>query len=78
MKEYTLKELSEFNGKDGKPAYVAVNGTIYDISSSSMWENGNHFGDHEAGLDLTASLDGAPHGEEVFEKAVVVGKLKIE
>lgn len=49
---FTLEELSFFDGSDGKPSYVAVNGTVYDLSSKMPWANGNHFG-LRAGRDLT-------------------------
>ena len=35
--ELTLEELAKFNGKDGNPAYVAVDGIIYDVSASPAW-----------------------------------------
>lgn len=61
MKDMTLAELAEFNGRDGKPAYVAYNGVIYDVTESAMWGNGDHEGMHDAGADLTADHDDAPH-----------------
>lgn len=61
MKDMTLTELAEFNGRDGKPAYVAYNGVIYDVTESAMWGGGDHEGMHDAGKDLTADHDDAPH-----------------
>lgn len=61
MKDMTLAELAQFNGRDGKPAYVAYNGVIYDVTESAMWGNGDHEGMHDAGGDLTADHDDAPH-----------------
>lgn len=76
MKEFTLEELAEYNGKDGK-MYVAYNGKVYDVSESYLWEDGNHQGLHDAGQDLSESMDDeAPHGSEVFEDYPVVGTLK--
>lgn len=49
---FTLEELSFFDGTNGKPAYVAVNGTVYDLSEKIAWVSGNHFG-LRAGRDLT-------------------------
>ena len=51
-KEFTLEELEGFNGRNGNSAYVAVDGTIYDVTESSFWRSGNHFG-VQAGKDLT-------------------------
>lgn len=55
MKEYTLEELSEFNGKNGK-TYVVYDGQVYDVSNSYLWEDGTHQGLHESGKDLTEDM----------------------
>lgn len=72
----TKEELATFNGNNGQPAYVAVNGTIYDVSASPMWANGNHVDSHTAGHDLTEELKSAPHVRAVVERFPVVGKLE--
>ena len=36
-KNFTIRELKEFNGRDGKPTYVAFKGKVYDVSGSSLW-----------------------------------------
>ncbi len=74
MKEFTPHELATFNGKGGKPAYIAYQGKVYDVSGSSFWEDGLHF-DHRSGLDLTEEISSAPHGDEVFEDFPQVGLL---
>ncbi len=61
MKEFTLDELAEFDGRDGRPAYVAYEGTVYDVSESAMWGEGDHEGMHQAGADLTEEHADAPH-----------------
>jgi predicted heme/steroid binding protein len=73
-KTFTKDELASFNGKGGKPAYIAFKGKVYDVTESSQWLDGDHLG-HEAGQDLTMAIDIAPHGEEVLEKMKVVGSL---
>jgi len=40
----TKTELAKHDGRDGRPAYVAVNGTIYDGSASPLWQGGDHQG----------------------------------
>ncbi|MEJ2241752.1 MAG: cytochrome b5 domain-containing protein [Candidatus Bathyarchaeota archaeon] len=77
LKKFKVKELEDYNGKDGKPAYVAYNKEVFDLSQSNLWSNGNHMGSHEAGKDITEELKLAPHGKEVFEREKVkhVGKL---
>ena len=77
LKKFTAIELKEFNGKNGKPAYAAYKGKIYDISQSAFWVSGEHMGMHSAGKDITEELELAPHGKEVFERKTVklVGEL---
>lgn len=72
----TLEELSNYNGRDGKAAYVAVSGVVYDVSNSKLWSAGNHEGAHQAGQDLTEELKTAPHVRSVIERFPVVGQLK--
>jgi predicted heme/steroid binding protein len=74
----TLAELAQNNGRDGNPAYVAVNGTIYDVTESPRWQNGLHPPDHHAGQDLTEELAAAPHVRAVVERFPVVGTLEAE
>ncbi len=38
LKELTLKELSKYNGENGKPAYIAVNGIIYDVTNEAIFK----------------------------------------
>ena len=60
----TKEQLKEYNGKDGKPAYIGYKGKVYDISKSDFWPNGEHMGRFQAGEDLTDSIDMSPHGEK--------------
>jgi len=74
--ELTLEELAEYNGKDGKPAYVAVDGVIYDMTNSARWRNGEHNG-FSAGQDLTDAIKNqSPHGVANLSRVPVVGKIK--
>jgi predicted heme/steroid binding protein len=74
VKEYTLEELAEYNGKNGK-AYVAYQGQVYNVSDSDLWKNGSHNGCN-AGTDLTGKMDKAPHGTKILKGYPVVGSLK--
>ena len=77
LRTFTGKELEEYNGKNGKLAYIAYQGKVYDVSQSALWRRGEHMGLHETGKDLTDELELAPHREEVLERASLklVGKL---
>ncbi len=74
--ELTLDELSKYNGMDGQPAYIAVDGIIYDVTNSPKWKNGKHNG-FQAGNDLTDKIKNvSPHGLKVLERLNKVGTLK--
>jgi len=75
-KFFTLDQLKQFNGKAGKPSYLAVNGKVYDVSHSDLWIEGDHQGMHSAGANLTGEISNAPHGEEVLAKFTLVGELR--
>jgi predicted heme/steroid binding protein len=65
--------LAEFDGRDGRSAYVACNGKVYDVTESMSWEGGEHYDDHLAGIDLTSELDDAPHLADVLDSFPIVG-----
>lgn len=75
-KKLSKKDVASFDGKDGRPAYVAYKGKVYDVTDSLFWTDGNHLEAHFAGTDLTSELDNAPHGEDVFEGIAMVGILE--
>lgn len=76
--ELDKKKLAENDGKDGKPAFVAYNGKIYDVTESKMWKKGLHMNRHQAGNDLTDSLGAAPHGDEVLNRFKKIGTLNAD
>lgn len=73
---FTLEELSQYNGKDGNPAYVAVDGVVYDVSDVEPWAGGEHFNGVVAGVDNTDEISKSPHGKSVLENLPVVGTLE--
>ncbi len=75
QKKVTKQELEANDGKNGKPAYIAYQGKVYDVSDSSFWMEGEHMGMHNAGRDLTEELDMAPHRDENFARVKLVGDL---
>jgi predicted heme/steroid binding protein len=70
----TASELAEYNGKKGKPIYVAVDNLIYDFSDIRAWKKGRHHG-HTAGADLAAELMKSPHKKAVLKKRKPIGHL---
>jgi predicted heme/steroid binding protein/uncharacterized membrane protein len=76
MKEFTSEELTSFNGKDGRPVYIAFRGKVFDVTKSALWAKGLHMNRHPSGKDLAGEISAAPHGTEVFERYPQVGILK--
>jgi predicted heme/steroid binding protein len=74
-KEFTVEQLSKFDGKDGRKAYIAIDGVVYDVSESRAWKNGKHKG-NKAGQDLSKMIKRSPHGKSVLGKLKPVGRLK--
>lgn len=73
---FTAASLSKYNGQNGKPAYVAVNGVVYDVTHAPKWHNGQHVSGITAGQDLTQAIADSPHGTSVLKNLPVVGKMK--
>jgi predicted heme/steroid binding protein/uncharacterized membrane protein len=73
--EMTPDDLSRYDGKEGRPAYFAFRGRVFDASASRLWKGGFHLGRHPAGFDLTEALKQAPHGEEKIAALPEVGAL---
>jgi len=63
------------NGSEGRSVYVALEGKVYDLTASQLWEHGLHMNTHHAGQDLSRAIQAAPHGMEVFERFELVGEL---
>jgi predicted heme/steroid binding protein/uncharacterized membrane protein len=78
MKEFDLKSLSQFNGKEGQPFYIAHKGRVFDVSASKLWNTGLHMKRHAVGHDLTTDIEAAPHGPEVLDRYPQVGTLKMK
>ncbi|MCE5241678.1 MAG: DUF2231 domain-containing protein [Syntrophobacteraceae bacterium] len=76
MLELDPEELARYDGKDGKPVYIAHAGRVYDVSESRLWKGGLHMRRHHAGKDLTTDIGGAPHGTEVLERYPQVGVVR--
>lgn len=50
---FTRTELARYNGEGGRPAYVAVNNVVYDVTT--VFIDGIHFA-HLAGQELTGAF----------------------
>jgi predicted heme/steroid binding protein/uncharacterized membrane protein len=76
MSAISREELEKNDGRGGNPAFVAVNGEVYDLGASPLWKDGEHMGEHHAGGDLTEALERAPHGIEMLERYQKAGELE--
>ncbi len=75
MNTFDPESLSKYNGKEGRPVFIAHKGRIIDVSASKLWKTGTHMNRHPAGRDLTADIEAAPHGPEVLDRYPQVGTL---
>ncbi|CUQ23093.1 hypothetical protein BH721_09075 [Clostridium baratii] len=74
-KEFTLEELSMYDGKNNRPAYVAINGSVYDVTGVQGFMNGQHFG-VKSGTDATNDFRRCHDNKrEILEALRVVGVL---
>lgn len=78
LREFTIKEVAEFDGKNGRQAYVVIRGTVYDLTTVKQWIEGKHYG-VVAGNDLTEFFNTCHRGEEeILERLRIIGTLKNE
>ncbi len=70
----TITELANFDGQNGRKAYIAVDSVIYDVTDVKAWKGGKHKG-NKAGNDVTAKIAKAPHQKSTLKKLNKVGKL---
>lgn len=73
--EFTVEELAKYDGKNGNPAYTAINGKVYDMTGVPKWSTGNHFG-IIAGQVLDKQFEQC-HSDKlsIIERATEVGIL---
>lgn len=71
---FTPADLSRYTGKDGNPAYVAINGIVYDVTNNAAWGGATHFG-LAAGTDVTNQFASCHAGQPILSKLKVVGKM---
>lgn len=76
LKEFTVDELAKFDGQNGNPAYIAVDGNVYDVSNAAPWQNGSHFGKYTAGKDLSKAIVLVSHGKSRLSEVPIIGTLK--
>ena len=73
--KFTFEDLAACDGQEGRPAYLAFEGKVYNATQSRLGKEGIHMGRHNAGNDLTEALKLAPHGREKVTAMKTVGEL---
>lgn len=75
QRNFTLEELATFDGKNGRPVYVAVNGVVYDVTNNRAWAAATHFG-LTSGKDYTQEFASCHTGQQsILMTLPVVGRL---
>lgn len=72
-RQFDREGLAKSDGRENRPAFVAVNGKVYDVSASKRWTGGNHMKRHQAGIDLSTDILSAPHGLDVLDRFQSIG-----
>ena len=74
-RNFTTEQLANFDGKNGKPAYVAVNGTVYDVTNNRAWAAATHFG-LVAGKEYSQEFASCHAGQQsILTTLPAVGRL---
>ncbi|MFZ2948502.1 MAG: cytochrome b5 domain-containing protein [Desulfuromonadaceae bacterium] len=68
---FTLQELAQHDGQNGSPAYIAINGDVYDVTKVQLLKDGRHHG-VTAGNDVT---DLFVHKQAILNRLQIIGKL---
>lgn len=71
---FSRDELAKYNGKSGQPAYVAINGMVYDVTNDAAWAAATHFG-LAAGGDYTSEFAACHSGQNILQNLSIVGNL---
>lgn len=74
-RNFTIEELANFDGKNGRAAYVAVNGTVYDVTNNRAWAAATHFG-LLAGKEYSQEFASCHAGQQsILDTLPQVGRL---
>lgn len=68
MRAFTHSELAKYDGREGRPGYIGVNGNVYDVSEVPEWE-----GAEVHGRDVT--YQEAAQKYSPVSKLPLIGKL---
>lgn len=69
----TTSELATYDGSNGNPVYIAVDGVIYDVTE--QFPDGTHQNMFIGGKDVTTIFEGSPHMASMLLDLTTVGRL---
>jgi predicted heme/steroid binding protein len=68
---FSTSDLAQYTGRNGMPAYIAVDGVVYDVSG--VFINGMHQGMQLAGNDVSLVFASSPHSMALLATLPVMG-----
>ncbi|QGG49037.1 cytochrome b5 domain-containing protein [Heliorestis convoluta] len=72
---FTAEALKQYDGREGRPAYIAIDGIVYDVTKEPTWEAATHF-QLLAGQNLTEPFQRCHRGrQDILERLPRVGLL---
>jgi predicted heme/steroid binding protein len=74
-REFTMKELSTYNGVGDNHAYIAVNGTVYDITGEKALNQIVAAG-FRLGTDLSEQFNSGKLSKQLLNNIRIVGVLR--
>ncbi|GKU26112.1 cytochrome b5 domain-containing protein [Clostridium folliculivorans] len=74
-REFTMKELSSYNGLGDNHAYIAVNGTVYDITGEVALNQIVAAG-FRPGTDLSEQFNSGKLNKQLLNNTRIVGVLR--
>lgn len=75
IREFTMKELSTYNGEGDNHAYIAVNGTVYDITGEVALNKIEAAG-LKPGTDLSEQFNSGKLSKQLLNNIRIVGVLR--
>jgi predicted heme/steroid binding protein len=70
---FNAQTLANFDGREGRRAYIALDGIVYDVTGHPMWPNGLHRGSFQAGKDYSAQIPASHRRDMRYDELPKVG-----
>ena len=70
---FNAQTLANYDGLEGRRAYIALDGVVYDVTGHPMWPNGLHRGSFQAGKDYSAQIPASHRRDMRYDELPKVG-----